>query len=1000
MNCTDPILTALKEQGYNIVRLPRAEIHPLQILSRTKTNLDLLGPISDLMSGADLPPIRLDEPSAPVSDNKTKTNSIDSKVGIGFLGSIVQAFGGKTAGLDGKYKGTGNVTFEFLGVTRDSIEITKLDQYLVRSTVNPDARYARKLLENDGLYILTAVLKSKKIKVESHTTGGGSIGVDASQLQGIVGGNVTITTESKDDSSIVYEGEQPLVFAFQAVRVRSRSGKYDDLEVVDAGAVAMKGLDDEPSVAMGEFAAKGSDNLIVFDTRRSPFVRVEAAEDTTESEGEGEAEATRGDQPEEAPAAPIAARSAIGRKALLIGINVYANLPPPYNRLNGCVNDVLAMKLTLGSQFGFAESDIEVLLDDKAKRDDILAAFDRLVDRTSSGDLVVIHYSGHGSQVPDLEGDESDGFDETIIPHDSGRVDKPNRDVTDDEIYERLRRLSAKTDAITLIFDCCHSGTITRDAFGELSRWVEPDLRSEQDSGRPKPSVSPETIAELKGLQAKSAQGTSRDVGPTSFVPLDSSYVLIAGCTDEERSFEYKARGTGGDVRHGALSYFLLQEIAKAPQGSTYRDVFEKAASQVTTTYSNQHPQIEGAADRELFGSRNFVPMRHVLVTAVKANKITLAAGSAQGVTVGSTYAVYEQGVKQVGPSTKRLGLVKITAARGLSSDAEPVDVPDLAAIVPNCRAVEEDHVLPPMVQVAEVVDRTGRPEVLQAVETIKGRLAHSNSLSLAGSGSGEPTIRAYALPAGKLEDRAGAVPTLGTIAKPCWATVGLDGQLLTSTFPIDDPGSIDRLVENLETIARYRNVLAIRNPDPINPMAGGKVDLRLLRQNPDQTWSEAAPGEDGQVVFHEGDALGLRLINMTGKPVFATVLDFGLSHAISALFPPNGSTPMLTVPCYDTTTPDGYDISLSFPTNFVGDQGIETIKLIATSQRTDFTVLSQAGTKSVDLSRGGMTGLDQLLGMASDGTRDGAIIQVRSKENWLTLERPFILKRRAAPML
>src|SRR5271154_6304186 len=85
MNCTDPILSALKEQGYNIVRLPRAEIHPLQILSRTKSNLDLLGPISDLLSGAALPTIRLDEPSAPVSDNKTKTNSIDSKIGIGFL---------------------------------------------------------------------------------------------------------------------------------------------------------------------------------------------------------------------------------------------------------------------------------------------------------------------------------------------------------------------------------------------------------------------------------------------------------------------------------------------------------------------------------------------------------------------------------------------------------------------------------------------------------------------------------------------------------------------------------------------------------------------------------------------------------------------------------------------------------------------------------------------------------------------------------------------------
>jgi hypothetical protein len=986
MACTDPILTALKDQGYNIVRLPRADIHPLQILSRTRTNLDLLGPISDLLGGAELPPIRLDEPSAPVSDNKTKTSTVDAKIGVGFLGSIVQAFGGKTAGLDGKYKGTDTITFEFLDVTRDSVEITKLDPFLSRATINPDSRYARKLLEEDGLFILTAVLKSSKIKVESHRSAAGSIGVDSSQLQAVVGGNLTISSDSKDDSSIVYAGQRPLVFAFQAVRVRSRNGKYDDLMVVGAGAVAMRSLDADLSVTMGKSQAKGSENLIVFDTRLSPFVRLQASEYPTEEDTANMAAAT-----------PAAGRTGGGRKALLIGINEYINLQPPANRLNGCVNDVEVMEQALRDRFGFAKGDIETLLDDQAGRDDILAALDRLVERTAPGDVVVIQYSGHGSQVPDLEGDEADGLDETIVPHDSGRVNKPNRDITDDEIYERLRRLSAKTDAITLIFDSCHSGTITRDAFGELARWVEPDLRSKVDSGRPEPSVSPEAIAELKqGLEA----GVSRDVGPTGLLPLGPSHVLIAGCADEERSFEYKVRGTDVDVRHGALTFFLLQEIARATRGATYRDVFELASAQVTANYSNQHPQIEGASDRELFGTRSFLPMRYVRVTAVTPDQVTLAAGTAHGVTVGSTYAIYEPGAKQVGPDTKRLGLVKVVAAKGLTSDARPVDVPKMAAIVPNCRAVEEDHALPPMVQVAEVVDLSGNPELVKAVEAVKGRLARSSSLVLAGPGSGDPTMRAYALPAGKPEDRAGAVPTLGTIDRPCWATVGKDGQLLTGTYPIDDPDSIDRLIENLETIARYRNVLAIRNPDSNNPLAGGKVDLRLLHQNPDQTWSEAVAGQDGQVVFQEGDRLGLRLINQTGRPVYATVLDFGLSHAISPLFPPDDSMPMLTLPSYDYATTDGFEIVLSLPEKYTQDQGTETIKMIVTSRRTDFTVLKQGGTRSVDLSRDALSPLEQLLALANDGTRDGALVKVASDDKWLTLERSFALRRKPASAL
>ncbi len=294
-------------------------------------------------------------------------------------------------------------------------------------------------------------------------------------------------------------------------------------------------------------------------------------------------------------------------------------------------------------QFGFAAADIELLTDEQATRDAILGAFDRLVDRTETGDVVVVHYSGHGSQVPDLEGDEPDGFDETIVPHDSGRADPEtgvgpaNRDITDDEIYERLRKLSAKTDAITLIFDSCHSGTISRDAFGELTRYLEPDLRT--DSGRPKPSVSPEAIAELKQAFQTPA---SRDVGPTGFLPMDSSYVLMAGCADKERSFEYRAR-TAGSVPHGALTFFLLKEIASAQPGETYRDVFERAEARITSIYSSQHPQLEGDADRVLFGTRRFLPMRHVTVTQVRPKQIKLAAGSAHGLTAGAVYAVYAQ---------------------------------------------------------------------------------------------------------------------------------------------------------------------------------------------------------------------------------------------------------------------------------------------------------------------------------------------------------------------
>jgi uncharacterized Fe-S cluster-containing radical SAM superfamily enzyme len=72
--------------------------------------------------------------------------------------------------------------------------------------------------------------------------------------------------------------------------------------------------------------------------------------------------------------------------------------------------------------------------------------------------------------MTDRIGDEVDGLDETIVPYDSGRRPHPNRDITDDELYDWLRELTQKTDNVVCVFDCGHTGSITRDLFlGEPS---------------------------------------------------------------------------------------------------------------------------------------------------------------------------------------------------------------------------------------------------------------------------------------------------------------------------------------------------------------------------------------------------------------------------------------------------------------------------------------------------------------------------------------------------
>jgi hypothetical protein len=78
------------------------------------------------------------------------------------------------------------------------------------------------------------------------------------------------------------------------------------------------------------------------------------------------------------------------------------------------------------------------------------------VHDAQSGDSLFLHYSGHGGSIPDDDGDEADGMDETMVPVDYQSAGQ----IRDDDIYDHLVKKVPAGCHLTVVMDCCHSGSI------------------------------------------------------------------------------------------------------------------------------------------------------------------------------------------------------------------------------------------------------------------------------------------------------------------------------------------------------------------------------------------------------------------------------------------------------------------------------------------------------------------------------------------------------------
>lgn len=157
-----------------------------------------------------------------------------------------------------------------------------------------------------------------------------------------------------------------------------------------------------------------------------------------------------------------------GKRALLIGISDYPqhrSAELTWAQIHGS-NDVDLIMGTLKKQ-GFT---ITTLTNAKATAAKIRHAFTKLIEECRVGDMVYIHFSGHGQAYEDLSGDEADGWDEAIVPYDAllqykkGVYDGSNH-ILDDELEDyisSIRRKVGRQGFVYFVLDACHMGGASR----------------------------------------------------------------------------------------------------------------------------------------------------------------------------------------------------------------------------------------------------------------------------------------------------------------------------------------------------------------------------------------------------------------------------------------------------------------------------------------------------------------------------------------------------------
>lgn len=236
--CKDPALTFLNGLGYNVVRLPRAGVEPLDILGKDQA-IERLGRVDQMWTSAQpLPPITGPRDASSVAGQKTSEMKLS--VGLKILSAALGAMGAAVPEVSVAYAKARKVMFTFTDVKTFSAEPLEVGQYLAAGDLATSNPFVRRYFDDEetSAFIITEVLKSQSITVTATNDRGVEVGVDLPAIQQAVGVKVGVTSTSASNATLTYSGSELLTFGFKCFGIAFADGEWNVFNAVPSADLA------------------------------------------------------------------------------------------------------------------------------------------------------------------------------------------------------------------------------------------------------------------------------------------------------------------------------------------------------------------------------------------------------------------------------------------------------------------------------------------------------------------------------------------------------------------------------------------------------------------------------------------------------------------------------------------------------------------------------------------------------------------------------------------